>query len=135
MRAAVTGAARAAAARVAAVRVAATGAAREGPSFEQIASMPGPGSQHGGAAVAATRHSMLLYAVAEACDGLSGRALRKLPFLAHALFGGGGGGGGGGDASAAQGGPMPIELYLVALRRAVEHERGARGALGGNAGP
>ena len=105
------------------------------PSFEQIASMPGPGSQHGGAAVAATRHSMLLYAVAEACDGLSGRALRKLPFLAHALFGGGGGGGGGGDASAAQGGPMPIELYLVALRRAVEHERGARGALGGNAGP
>jgi len=31
-----------------------------------------------------TRHSMALYRTSIACEGLSGRALRKLPFLAHA---------------------------------------------------
>eukprot|EP01116_Phalansterium_solitarium_P015043 TRINITY_DN33060_c0_g1_i1.p2 TRINITY_DN33060_c0_g1~~TRINITY_DN33060_c0_g1_i1.p2 ORF type:complete len:200 (-),score=72.27 TRINITY_DN33060_c0_g1_i1:17-616(-) len=34
----------------------------------------------------ATRFSMMLFEAARRCEGLSGRALRKLPFLAHAFF-------------------------------------------------
>ena len=82
------------------------------PSFEQIAATPDDGSS--------TRQSFLLYSVAEGCEGFSGRALRKLPFLAHALFGGGADGAG----------QLPIDTYLLALRQAVEHERGARSAMG-----
>ena len=99
------------------------------PTFEDLMAVPTEGSD--AALQAASRYSMLLYAVAEACEGLSGRALRKLPFLAHALFGADGSGGGGGGGGSTHGG-LPIERYLVALRRAVEHERGARDAMGQN---
>eukprot|EP00053_Salpingoeca_punica_P008296 m.74823 g.74823 ORF g.74823 m.74823 type:complete len:439 (+) comp14538_c0_seq1:165-1481(+) len=33
-----------------------------------------------------TRPSLMLYEIAKKCEGFSGRTLRKLPFLAHALF-------------------------------------------------
>lgn len=39
-----------------------------------------------GGVSSAPRHSLMLHALAASCDGISGRALRKLPFLAHALF-------------------------------------------------
>lgn len=32
------------------------------------------------------KYSLHLYKICEKCEGLSGRALRKLPFLAHAFF-------------------------------------------------
>ena len=91
------------------------------PQFEQLVSLGADGASGG------TRHSMMLYAVAEACDGISGRALRKLPFLAHALFGAA-------DGAAAQGSdgvgaPLALEAYLNALRQAVDHEHAARGAM------
>ncbi|KAL1528524.1 hypothetical protein AB1Y20_009867 [Prymnesium parvum] len=62
------------------------------------------------------KHSMMLYAIAESCDGLSGRALRKLPFIAHALY-----------APDADG--TDVETFLCALARGVQHERDARTAL------
>jgi len=34
----------------------------------------------------ATRNSLLLMQLSERSNGLSGRSLRKLPFLAHALY-------------------------------------------------
>ena len=65
----------------------------------------------------APKLSSMLYAIALACDGLSGRALRKLPFLACVH-----GGGGGGEA-------MPIEPFLRALHFAVQHEAQSRAGL------
>ena len=64
----------------------------------------------------APRHSMMLHALAARCEGLSGRALRKLPFLAHANL----------IASSAT---VSLEAYLDALHRstvrAVQTGRGA----------
>ncbi|KAL3903670.1 MAG: hypothetical protein SGPRY_011583 [Prymnesium sp.] len=54
------------------------------------------------------KRSMMLYAIAKECDGLSGRALRKLPFMAHALFSS--------RADAAE----DIDLFLIALHRGVQ---------------
>ena len=91
------------------------------PSFAQLRQLPDDGS----ASARMARHSMLLHAIAEGCDGLSGRALRKLPFLAHALFGQ--------RVAAAEGNgaaPLALESYLLALQLAVDHERGARDAMG-----
>ena len=62
----------------------------------------------------APRQSMVLYAIAAACDGLSGRALRKLPFLAHALY----------LREGAR--ETPVDEFLEALHKAVLHERQAR---------
>ena len=70
---------------------------------------------------------MMLYAVAQACDGLSGRTLRKLPFLALALFGCGQGDSAG--SATRDGQPLPVAAYLVALLRAVSHETEARANL------
>ena len=56
--------------------------------------------------------SLMLFSAAMECDGLSGRALRKLPFLAHALF-----------CSQAS---MPYEQYVVCLARAAEQEKRSR---------
>ena len=64
----------------------------------------------------APRHSMMLHAICLLCEGLSGRALRKLPFLAHAQIG---------DTS----GGMDLETYLDALHRAVELESAVRAEL------
>jgi hypothetical protein len=33
-----------------------------------------------------TKHSLALREICKGCEGLSGRALRKIPFLAHAYF-------------------------------------------------
>ena len=94
------------------------------PSFEQLAALGHAEGGDGGAAPpGGTRHAMMIYAIAEACEGVSGRALRKLPFLAHALFGAGRGSDGGGGAG------LPLETYLDALRRAVAHEHAARDAM------
>ena len=59
---------------------------------------------------------MMLHALAVQCEGLSGRALRKLPFLAHAQMGGAGAG-------------VGLEVYLDALHRAVELESAVRQEL------
>lgn len=87
-------------------------------SFEHVLALTDDGSQSSRVA----RHSMMLHCVAQGCDGFSGRSLRKLPFLAHALFGG---------AAADGGAHLPLEAYLCALQQAVEHERNARGAIVG----
>jgi hypothetical protein len=90
------------------------------PSFEALHAMPPPSAAADGAATASSgpRHAMMLHAIAEACDGLSGRALRKLPFLAYALFGG-----------AQSDAPLTVEQFLLALRQGVDHERDARGSM------
>ena len=93
------------------------------PSFEQLCAMV-PAAD---AASRAPQHSMMLYAVAQACDGLSGRTLRKLPFLALALFGCGQGDSAG--SATRDGQPLPVAAYLVALLRAVSHETEARANL------
>ena len=82
---------------------------------------------------------MMLLALATECDGLSGRALRKLPFLAHALFvpphaAAGAvtaGATAGGHAGQAGGAGLALDDYLVALKLAVEHERQARSTVEG----
>ena len=84
------------------------------PTFAQVAAL-----RVEGASASAPRHSMMLERVAELCDGLSGRALRKLPFLAHAMF-------------APEGladEPLPLDAFLDALHRAVQHEGEARAEL------
>ena len=62
---------------------------------------------------------MMLNALAVKCGGLSGRALRKLPFLAHAMF----------APEAAADAPLPLDDFLDALHRAVQHEGEARAEL------
>lgn len=62
----------------------------------------------------APRHSLMLQALAVACAGLSGRALRKLPFIAHALF-----------LPASEALPE-LPTFLEALKRAIEHELQSR---------
>ena len=64
----------------------------------------------------APRHSMMLHALAARCEGLSGRALRKLPFLAHANL-------------IAATATVGLEAYLDALHRAVELESNVRAEL------
>ena len=56
--------------------------------------------------------SVRLYGVAERCGGMSGRTLRKLPFLAHAFF--------------VRDEETSLEGYLGALEKAVEREVAAR---------
>ena len=62
-------------------------------------------------------NSMMLYSIAIGCEGMSGRALRKLPFLAHAS-----------NASSAVG-ALPIGDFLVALMNTVVNEMAARHEL------
>lgn len=70
--------------------------------------------------------SPLLAAAAE-CDGLSGRALRRLPFLALAGLAGG--------ADLLEPGARPVDLtaFLAALRAAASAERDDRAAFGAGA--
>jgi hypothetical protein len=62
--------------------------------------------------------SKALLEAAQACEGLSGRALRKLPFLAHAT-------------SAQLSTPCTCLAFLKALRQAAERERSDRQELEG----
>lgn len=62
---------------------------------------------------------LALLAAAAAADGLSGRALRKLPFLAHAAAG---------DAAAEE--TATVGEFLEALHAAVMNERADRAAMG-----
>lgn len=64
----------------------------------------------------ATTYSLTLYNIAEKSLGLSGRTLRKLPFLAHALH--------------LQGSPVTLEAYLEALSLAVDRQLKDQGELG-----
>lgn len=59
--------------------------------------------------------SLLLYQVADACEGFSGRTLRKLPFLAHAFH--------------LNSETSSMKEYICGLARTVERERGSRGYL------
>ena len=59
---------------------------------------------------------MMLHALAARCEGLSGRALRKLPFLAHANL-------------IAATATVGLEAYIDALHRAVELESNVRAEL------
>jgi len=72
------------------------------------------------------RISMMLHALAKACDArdehetgelLSGRALRKLPFLAVALF------------AAQSDAPLAVEDCLDAMHKAIQHEHTTRREL------
>lgn len=65
---------------------------------------------------AAERFSLGLWHVVAACDGFSGRSLRKLPFLAHATS----------DCL-----PFPCHCleFLEAMRAAAEGEKSERGEL------
>ena len=83
------------------------------PTFEKLASLPSDDSS-----ITSSGYSMMLHAVACACEGLSGRALRKLPFLAHALH-----------AHAAPGVAMDARAYLAALYEAARSEHAARSDL------
>mmetsp|Transcript_25239 Transcript_25239/g.81007 ORF Transcript_25239/g.81007 Transcript_25239/m.81007 type:complete len:194 (-) Transcript_25239:143-724(-) len=74
----------------------------------------------------APRHSLMLHALAARCGGLSGRALRKLPFLAQALFL---------PPPAADGAAPDLPSFLAALARAIEHEQRSRGDLAPSATP
>ncbi|XP_005090335.1 pachytene checkpoint protein 2 homolog [Aplysia californica] len=56
----------------------------------------------------ATVYSLKLYNIASKSQGLSGRTLRKLPFMAHALF--------------LRGSPVTLEEYLEAMSRTVDHQ-------------
>lgn len=89
------------------------------PAFEQLMTLQAD------AAYPAPRYSMMLYAVAELAVGMSGRALRKLPFLAHALFA---------PSASGAAGALTVDAYLLALKRAVEHELAARGHMAGGEG-
>jgi len=55
-----------------------------------------------------TANSLKLYDIASKSQGLSGRTLRKIPFMAHALF--------------LTGSPVTIEVYLEALCKTVDHQ-------------
>ena len=81
-----------------------------GASYEMLRALP----TESGARSQVARQSMVLHAIAAACDGLSGRALRKLPFLAHALY----------LREGAR--ETPVDEFLEALHKAVLHERQAR---------
>uniref|UniRef100_A0A2C9JZN1 Pachytene checkpoint protein 2 homolog n=1 Tax=Biomphalaria glabrata TaxID=6526 RepID=A0A2C9JZN1_BIOGL len=56
----------------------------------------------------ATYHSLYLYKIASKSLGLSGRSLRKLPFLAHALY--------------LQGSPVALESYFEAMSQTVDRQ-------------
>lgn len=55
----------------------------------------------------ACKHSKELLKICELSIGLSGRCLRKVPFIAHALF------------STTE--TVPIDIFLDCMRQAVEH--------------
>lgn len=73
---------------------------RKGPYGDGVVASSGAGGAGGSAELihfrtlelsgfacnAGTRHSIALLDTARACEGLSGRTLRKLPFLAHAFY-------------------------------------------------
>ncbi|KAI9032270.1 pachytene checkpoint protein 2 [Hyaloraphidium curvatum] len=60
--------------------------------------------------------SARLFAIAQKCEGMSGRSLRKLPFLAHAFY--------------VQSERSSLDTYLKALDLAVCNEHRARGLMG-----
>ena len=110
------------------------GAAMEDDSSD--AALPPPWAALPPAAVAAARAAgphvpppardappgLALLAASAAADGLSGRALRKLPFLAHATAG---------DAAAEQ--TATVSEFLEALYATVMNERADRAAMGAGA--
>lgn len=67
------------------------------------------------------RASLLVYSAAVECEaaGLSGRAMRKLPFLAHALY--------------CRKSSMPFSQYVTCLRRAAEREKQCRSDMSSGA--
>lgn len=70
----------------------------------------------GGAGAASSQsHAQTLLAIAEKCQGLSGRTLRKLPFQAHAFF--------------VQAPTVSVSSFLAAMVLAVEEEFRNRTAL------
>lgn len=68
------------------------------------------------AAAEAQTLSRALWQVVAACEGFSGRSLRKLPFLSHAT---------------SEGLPMPCSCYefLTAMKAAAERERADKSEL------
>jgi len=67
----------------------------------------------------ATRTSLRLRSICEQCQGFSGRALRKMPFLAHAMFLS--------HASTS----ATLEQFLDALQQALQFEEASRASLTG----
>ena len=86
------------------------------PTFEQLAALADDGS------IARSKHSMMLHAIASACEGMSGRALRKLPFLAHACR------------APASEEALPVQVYLHALNATVYDELASRRQLANSPG-
>jgi hypothetical protein len=95
-------------------------------SAQQQPSIAGGGSSiaaataaaNGGSEEAAEVCSLALWQVVAACDGFSGRSLRKLPFLAHAT---------------AESLPVPCGCiaFLAAMQAAAEREKAERSELSG----
>ncbi|KAG2489739.1 hypothetical protein HYH03_011846 [Edaphochlamys debaryana] len=81
----------------------------------------GGGGGGSGSSAAAAALSCLLLGAAAACEGLSGRTLRKLPFLAHA--------GAPGLAAGGPGGGCSARRFLRALAAAAEREQSDRSQL------
>ena len=86
------------------------------PPFEAVR----PGSMTAAADSRAVDPASGLLIVANAADGLSGRALRKLPFLAHAASG---------DDVDHSGQPVTMESFLTALMSVTAQEQADRAAL------
>lgn len=94
---------------------AASRAPQQQSTLAAASSMAAPGST-GAEDQAAERFSLALWHVVGACDGFSGRSLRKLPFLAHATA----------DCL-----PCPCSCleFLEAMRAAAELEKAERSEL------
>ena len=86
------------------------------PPFEAVR----PGSMTAAADSLAVDPASALLIVANAADGLSGRALRKLPFLAHAASG---------DDVDHGGQPVTMKSFLTALMSVTAQEQADRAAL------
>lgn len=82
------------------------------------ACMAGPFGSTSPNALPAEQASQLLLAVAAACQGLSGRTLRKMPFIAHA-----------GAPAGSLPAPCSVPTFLRALHAAAFKEQSDRSEL------
>ena len=91
--------------------------------LEEAASLEGASAVAGDDRAARISGSCMLAGVARLCEGLSGRAVRKLPFLAHTQLGG---------AAAARKLGCQLDRFLAALHAAAQLELSDRERMEGN---
>jgi SpoVK/Ycf46/Vps4 family AAA+-type ATPase len=90
----------------------------EAPAAHEGAGEDGSGALPSCHDAARTAHGAALMQAATAAEGLSGRALRKVPFQAHAYY--------------IQAASASMDEYIRALQEAIEAAKAARAADGGN---